>query len=739
MGWGIAWSVAKGARHAIHVMMKDDGDPWKRHHRPWPRALFLTTTHSSLTLNTSRRPSPVAQQKTTQAPAKAAAAAAAPAPAPAKAEGGAKARDPLPDAELSALQALLTRSKDAQAAYAKFTQEQVDEIFKAVRGCTLYLIARPSDWGGCGAEWTAGASSLDCPLLSAANTQRPQTNTQPNSTKRNTQIIPKQQTTTQNYQAAMAANAARIPLAKMAVEETRMGVVEDKVIKNHFASEYIYNRYKDEKTCGVVEVDEAGGMTKIAEPVGVVAGIVPTTNPTSTTIFKALLCLKTRNSLVLCPHPRARKSTIAAAKIVADAAEAAGAPPGTISWVENPSMVMSQALMRAPEVSLILATGGPAMVRSAYSSGHPSVGVGAGNTPAVIDETANVNLAVSSILLSKTFDNGVICSTEQSVVVVDAMYDAVRAEFARRGAYFLNEEEKAKVRAKMFVDGRLNPDIVGQSAHALGKLFGVNVPKRFKVLIAEIEKIGDDEPLSHEKLSPLLAMYRAPDFKAAVEMADALVMFAGAGHTSVLNTNQLNTANMRYFGDAMKTVRILINTPASLGAIGDVYNFHLDPSLTLGCGSWGSTSVSTNVGPRQMLNFKSLTERRENMLWVQLPPKVYFKPGCLEVALRDLAGKQVRPLAPLGCCFKGVLWGGGVLGGGVCSVVCVVLSMERRFRLLATRISNPIQLPPPPLSTSHTTKLTTVNKHTTIHHHHHISHHHHIIIIINPTNSARSS
>lgn len=419
-----------------------------------------------------------------------------------------------------------------------------------------------------------------------------------------------------------------------------MGVVEDKVIKNHFASEYIYNRYKDEKTCGIVELDEAGGMTKIAEPVGVVAGIVPTTNPTSTTIFKALLCLKTRNSLVLCPHPRARRSTIAAAKIVAEAAEAAGAPKGTVLWIDNPSMAMSQALMRAPEVSLILATGGPAMVRSAYSSGHPSVGVGAGNTPAVIDETANVNLAVSSILLSKTFDNGVICSTEQSVVVVDSMYASIREEFARRGAYFLNEEEKQKVRAKMFVDGRLNADIVGQSAYALGKLFGVNVPKRAKVLIAEVERIGDDEPLSHEKLSPLLAMYRAKDFKDAVDKADDLVMFAGAGHTSVLYTNQLNTANMQYYGDRMKTVRVLINTPASLGAIGDVYNFHLDPSLTLGCGSWGSTSVSTNVGPRQMLNIKSLTERRENMLWMQLPPKVYFKPGCLEVALRDLRGKQ---------------------------------------------------------------------------------------------------
>ena len=526
----------------------------------------------------------------------------------------------------------------------------------------------------------------------------------------------------------MAANAARIPLAKMAVEETRMGVVEDKVIKNHFASEYIYNRYKDEKTCGVVEEDAAGGMTKIAEPVGVVAGIVPTTNPTSTTIFKALLCLKTRNSLVLCPHPRARKSTIAAAKIVAEAAEAAGAPKGTVSWIENPSMVMSQALMKAPEVSLILATGGPAMVRSAYSSGHPSVGVGAGNTPAVIDETANVNLAVSSILLSKTFDNGVICSTEQSVVVVDAMYDAIRAEFAARGAYFLNEAEKAKVRSKMFVDGRLNPDIVGQSAYALGKLFGVDAPKSAKVLIAEVERIGDDEVLSHEKLSPLLAMYRAKDFKDAVDKADKLVMFAGAGHTSVLYTDQLNTANMRYYGDVMKTVRILINTPASLGAIGDVYNFHLDPSLTLGCGSWGSTSVSTNVGPRQMLNIKSLTERRENMLWIQLPPKVYFKPGCLEVALRDLKGKQVR----CRCCCRG--------GESVCCVVlcCVVLRRKLGGRdshtasltratapsfclsLSQPSINQPISSNPKPPPLPSNPNPTTTTPHTT-------------------TNSARSS
>jgi len=440
--------------------------------------------------------------------------------------------------------------------------------------------------------------------------------------------------------AALAANSARIPLAKMAVEETRMGVVEDKVIKNHFASEFIYNKYKYEKTCGVIEADAAGGLVKVAEPVGVVAGIVPTTNPTSTAIFKALLALKTRNALVLCPHPRAAKCTVEAARIVRDAAVAAGAPDNIISWVETPSLPVSQALMQAPEISLILATGGPAMVRAAYSSGHPSVGVGAGNTPAVIDETANIEMAVSSVILSKTFDNGVICASEQSVVVVDKVYDAVRKEFQRRGAYFLTEEEKVKVRAKVIVDGKLNPNIVGQSISKLAELFGITVPPGTKVIIGEVAEIGHQEPLSEEKLCPVLAMYKAPGFEKAVDMADKLITFGGPGHTSVLYTNPLNKAAIDHFGKIVKTVRILINTPASQGAIGDLYNFHLDPSLTLGCGSWGSTSVSTNVGPRQLLNIKNVTERRENMLWFRVPPKVYFKGGCLEVALAELKGKQ---------------------------------------------------------------------------------------------------
>ncbi|GIL64204.1 hypothetical protein Vafri_18176 [Volvox africanus] len=458
--------------------------------------------------------------------------------------------------------------------------------------------------------------------------------------------------------AAEAANAARIPLAKMAVEETRMGVVEDKVVKNHFASEFIYNKYKHTKTCGIIEEDQAGGIQKVAEPVGVIAGIVPTTNPTSTAIFKALLSLKTRNALVLCPHPRAAKSTIAAAKIVRDAAIAAGAPSDIISWVETPSLPVSQALMQAPEVSLILATGGPAMVRAAYSSGHPSLGVGAGNTPALIDETADIKMAVSSIMLSKTFDNGVICASEQSVVVVGKVYDEVRAEFIRRGAYFLNEEEKVKVRAGVLIDGRLNPNIVGQSIPKLAELFGIKVPQGTRVLIGEVEALGDSEPLSQEKLCPILAMYKAPTYEHAVHIAHSLIMYGGAGHTSVLYTNPLNKAHIELFESTVKTVRILINTPASQGAIGDLYNFHLDPSLTLGCGTWGSTSVSNNVGPQHLINIKTVTSRRENMLWFRVPPKIYFKGGCLELALRDLIGKKRafivtdKPLFDLGYADK---------------------------------------------------------------------------------------
>ncbi|GAB4813245.1 hypothetical protein N2152v2_000291 [Parachlorella kessleri] len=440
--------------------------------------------------------------------------------------------------------------------------------------------------------------------------------------------------------AALAANSARIPLAKMAVAETRMGCVEDKVTKNHFASEFVYHKYADEKTCGVIERDPAGGVTKIAEPVGVIAGIVPTTNPTSTAIFKALLCLKTRNALVLCPHPRAAKSTIEAARIVRDAAVAAGAPEGIVAWIEHPSLPVSQALMSAPEISLVLATGGPAMVRAAYSSGHPALGVGAGNTPAVIDETADVQVAVSSVLISKTFDNGVICASEQSVVVVDSAYEAAKHEFIRRGAYFLTEEDKEKVRKGLFPNGRLNADAVGQNAVKLGEIFGLTVPPWTKVLIGEVDVIGKEEPLSEEKLCPVLAMYRAPDFKGAVTMADKLINMFGPGHTSVLYTNPRNREHIDYFNSIVKTVRVLINTPASHGAIGDLYNFHLDPSLTLGCGSWGSTSVSTNVSPRHLLNIKSGIERRENMLWFRVPPKVYFKGGCLETALGDLKDKK---------------------------------------------------------------------------------------------------
>ncbi|EFN53515.1 hypothetical protein CHLNCDRAFT_58567 [Chlorella variabilis] len=438
--------------------------------------------------------------------------------------------------------------------------------------------------------------------------------------------------------AALAANQARLPLAKMAVEETRMGLVEDKVTKNHFASEFVCNKYRFEKTCDVIEVDAPGGVTKVAEPVGVIAGVVPTTNPTSTAIFKALLALKTRNALVLCPHPRARRCTIEAARIVHEAAVAAGAPRHIISWIEHPSMCISQALMQSPEISLILATGGPQMVRAAYSSGHPALGVGAGNTPAVIDETADIQMAVSSIL---TFDNGVICASEQSVVVVDSVYDKVREELVRRGCYFLkDEEEKDKVRSTLIVDGRLNADVVGQSAVKLAEIFGLTVPEWTRVLVGEVDRIGKDEPLSEEKLCPLLAMYRARDFDDAVQKADRLVMLFGAGHTSVLYTSPLNRARIERFTRAIKTVRVLVNTPSSQGAIGDLYNFHLDPSLTLGCGSWGSTSVSTNVGPRHLLNIKSGIERRENMLWFRVPPKVYFKGGCLEPALRELKGKR---------------------------------------------------------------------------------------------------
>ncbi|MEO1147660.1 MAG: bifunctional acetaldehyde-CoA/alcohol dehydrogenase [Cyanobacteria bacterium J06638_22] len=489
---------------------------------------------------------------------------------------------------LQDLEALITRVKTAQAAYATFTQDKVDAIFRA---------------------------------------------------------------------AALAANNQRIPLAKLAVQETRMGVIEDKVIKNHFASEYIYNKYKSEPTCGVIEDDKAFGVQRVAEPMGILAGIVPTTNPTATTIFKALLALKTRNAIIFSPHPRAKKCSVESARVVLNAAVAAGAPADIIGWIDEPTIELSQALMSHPEVKLILATGGPGMVRSAYSSGRPSLGVGAGNTPAVIDKSADIQTAVSSILLSKTFDNGMICASEQSVIVVDEMYDAVKAEFTRRGAYILNAEEKEKVAGVLLKDGRLNAAIVGQTAGAIAELAGLGIVSLAgegdhgnsnhalshtapKVLMAEVSEVGQQEPFSYEKLSPVLALYRASNFYDAVAIAQALVVFGGWGHTSVIYTDPRNRDDIAYFENHVQTSRVLVNTPSSQGAIGDLYNFKLDPSLTLGCGTWGGNSVSGNVAPQHLLNIKTVTERRENMLWFRVPPKIYFKRGCLPVALSDLADKK---------------------------------------------------------------------------------------------------
>lgn len=437
--------------------------------------------------------------------------------------------------------------------------------------------------------------------------------------------------------AALAANEERIPLAKMAVEESGMGVVEDKVIKNHFASEYVYNKYKNEKTCGVIESDDAFGIIKIAEPVGLIAGIVPTTNPTSTAIFKSLLALKTRNGIIFSPHPRAKKSTIAAAKVVLDAAVKAGAPENIIAWIEEPSVAKSQHLMSHKDINMILATGGPGMVKAAYSSGVPALGVGPGNTPAIMDETCDIQMAVSSVLQSKTFDNGMICASEQSVVVVEAIYDAVKAEFIKRGAYILNDKEAEKVANTIVVNGKLNAKIVGQSAVKIAQMAGIKVPDYTKVLIGETDGVGKDYPFSVEKLSPVLAMYKVKDFDAALKRAQELLDFGGIGHTSVLYTNPRNEDRIRQFGATMKTCRTLINMPSSQGAIGDVFNFKLDPSLTLGCGSWGGNSVSQNVAPKHLLNIKTTAERRENMLWFRVPEKVYFKYGCLNEALRDLA------------------------------------------------------------------------------------------------------
>ncbi|NCR57455.1 MAG: bifunctional acetaldehyde-CoA/alcohol dehydrogenase [Microcystis aeruginosa LL13-06] len=440
--------------------------------------------------------------------------------------------------------------------------------------------------------------------------------------------------------AALAANNARIPLAKMAVQETGMGVIEDKVIKNHFASEIIYNKYKHSKTCGIIEEDKSFGLQKIAEPVGILAGIVPTTNPTSTAIFKALIALKTRNGIIFSPHPRAKDCTIAAAKIVLEAAVKAGAPAGIIGWIDQPSVELSQALMQHPCINLILATGGPGMVKAAYSSGRPSLGVGAGNTPALIDETAHIKMAVSSIILSKTFDNGMICASEQSVIVVDSIYEEVRQEFIDRGAYLLSPEEREKVTEILLKDGHINPDIVGQSVEKLAAIAGIYVPEDTRLLIGEVENIGLEEPFSYEKLSPILAMYRAKDFEDGVKKAEKLVLFAGRGHTAVLYTSPSNREHIKRFEDNVETARVLINTPSSQGAIGDIYNFRLDPSLTLGCGTWGGNSISENVEPSHLLNIKTVAERRENMLWFRVPPKVYFKYGSLPIAIRELAGKK---------------------------------------------------------------------------------------------------
>ncbi len=437
------------------------------------------------------------------------------------------------------------------------------------------------------------------------------------------------------FEAAMAANKARIPLAKMAVQETGMGVVEDKIIKNHYASEYIYNAYKNTKTCGVIEEDKGFGVQKIAEPIGVIAAVVPTTNPTSTAIFKALIALKTRNGIIFSPHPRAKACTIAAAKIVLDAAVKAGAPKGIIGWIDVPSLDLTNEVMRSADI--ILATGGPGMVKAAYSSGKPALGVGPGNTPAIIDESADILLAVNSIIHSKTFDNGMICASEQSVIVDQKIYDKVKAEFKDRGCHILSKEDTQKVRDVILINGSVNAKIVGQSAYKIAQLAGVEVPEKTKILIGEVESVEPEEQFAHEKLSPVLAMYKAKDFADAVSKAQRLVADGGYGHTSSLYVNEVTQRDkIAVFAEAMKTCRILVNTPSSHGGIGDLYNFKMTPSLTLGCGSWGGNSVSENVGVKHLLNIKTVAERRENMLWLRAPEKVYFKKGCLGVALREL-------------------------------------------------------------------------------------------------------
>lgn len=464
------------------------------------------------------------------------------------------------------LEKLIERVKKAQEEYSTFTQEQVDEIFKA---------------------------------------------------------------------ASIAANGARISLAKEAVEETGMGVLEDKVIKNHYACEYIYNKYKNDKTCGVIEEDKSYGIKKIAEPIGLVAAVIPTTNPTSTAIFKTLLALKTRNGIIISPHPRAKKCTIDAAKVVLEAAIKAGVPKDIIAWIDEPSLELTNMLMQSSDI--ILATGGPSMVKAAYSSGKPALGVGAGNTPAVIDESADVILAVNSIIHSKTFDNGMICASEQSVIVLDSIYDKVKDEFEKRGCYFLDSKEKDKVRKTIMIDGKLNANIVGQSAYTIAKLANIDVPEYTKILIGEVESVDVSEEFSHEKLSPVLAMYKVSSFDEGLDKAASLIEAGGLGHTSSLYVNTITEQEkIEKFYNKMKTCRVLINTPSSQGGIGDLYNFKLTPSLTLGCGSWGGNSVSENVGIKNLLNIKTVAERRNNMLWFRTPEKVYIKKGCLPVALEEL-------------------------------------------------------------------------------------------------------
>ena len=442
--------------------------------------------------------------------------------------------------------------------------------------------------------------------------------------------------------ASIAANNARISLAQDAVEETGMGIIEDKVIKNHFAAEYIFHKYKDDKTCGIIEDDPGFGIKKIAEPKGVICGIIPTTNPTSTAIFKSLIALKTRNAIIFSPHPRAKKCTCDAARIVLEAAVAAGAPEDIIGWIEEPTMEKTNYLMHHPHVNLILATGGPGMVKSAYSSGKPAIGVGAGNTPALLDKSCNIKMAVASILMSKTFDNGVVCASEQCIIAHKDIYNEVKKELKEQGAHFLNKEEMAKL-SPIILDpqrGSVNPKIVGQPAYKIAEIAGFSVPKNTKVLIGEVKKVAADEPFAHEKLSPVLGMYSCDNYGEGCMMAAQLIALGGFGHTSVLYVDEKEQDKIDNYGKTVKTSRVLINMPASQGAIGDIYNFRLEPSLTLGCGSWGNNSISENVGPKHLLNVKTVAERRENMLWFKLPPKIYFKYGCLPVALQELQGKK---------------------------------------------------------------------------------------------------